>query len=100
MIPYIIAIQLVDLVLHLALGLIEYERIAASVIVLAAVGFSRKVSLSVRFPLGVIAGLLYISLNVMFVLRTGLPGVPFWLIVISTTALFARWLVRARENNK
>lgn len=77
-----IAVQIVDLVLHLALGLIEYERIAASLIVLAAVGFSRKLSLSLKVPLGVIAGLLYIALNVMFVLRTGLPGVPFWLFVI------------------
>ena len=39
-IPYIVGIQIVDLAVHMALGLSDYEMISASAIVLAVVGFS------------------------------------------------------------
>lgn len=91
--------QIVELVLDLAQSLIEYERIATSVIVLSAIASRRRISLSLRFPLRVTAGLLHIGLNAMFLLRTGLPGVPFWLIVVSATALFGMWLAKTREDN-
>lgn len=39
-IPYIVGLQIVDLAVHIALGLREYEMISASAIVFAVVGFS------------------------------------------------------------